>query len=106
MAGRAHYVPHASVRADFLELDPRAGERIFHHLAGPRNRADRRVHLARPLPLLFLLGSHADSDGAADRHVRARTQSVCRGQILSVYDDRVGVHAGGDPVALREDRDV
>jgi NADH-quinone oxidoreductase subunit M len=52
------------------------------------------------VPVLLLLGSDADSDGAADRHVRPRAQSLCRGKVFHVHHDRLGVHAGGDSVAL------
>ena len=61
LAGRADHVPHAAVRADFLDFDSRAGEGILHPAADPGDGADRRVHRARPVPVLLLLGSDADS---------------------------------------------
>ena len=103
VAGGADHIPHPAVRADFVEVDPRPGKGILHSAAGVGDRADRRVHRARPVPLLFLLGSDADSHGAADRHVRPRAQSVRSGEVLSVHHDRFDVHAGRDSVALRED---
>ena len=60
----------------------------------------------RPVPLLLLLGSHADPDGAADRRVRPRAPSLCRGEVLPVHDDCIGLHAGGDFVAIRKDRQL
>ena len=45
--------------------------------------ADRRFHLARSVPVLFFLGSDAYPDGAADRYVRPRAQSLCRGKVFS-----------------------
>src|SRR5947208_3220527 len=68
--------------------------------AGAGDRADRRLHLARLVPLLFLLGIDADPDGPAYRHLRARAQGLCSGQIFSVYDGRLGVHAGRADLAL------
>ena len=58
--------------------------------------------VARSVPVLLLLGSHADPDGAADRHVRARAQGLRRSEVFPVHHDRVGVHAGGDSVAVRQ----
>ena len=66
------------------------------------NRADRRLRLARSVPLLLLLGSNADPDGAADRHVRPRPARLRRGEVLPVHHGRVGLHAGGDHLALRQ----
>jgi NADH-quinone oxidoreductase subunit M len=62
---------------------------------------DRRVRRARSVCLLLLLGSHADSDGASHRHVWPRTQGLCCGKVLPLHDDRIGVHARGDSLALR-----
>jgi NADH-ubiquinone oxidoreductase chain 4, amino terminus len=64
------------------------------------------LHFARPVPLLFLLGSHADPHGTTDRDVRPRAQSVRGGQILSLHHDRFRVHAGGHPLALCADRQL
>ena len=58
------------------------------------------------VPVLLLLGSDADPDGAADRHVRPRTQGLRRGEVFPVHHDRLDVHAGGDSVALCQDRQL
>src|SRR5215468_152470 len=55
---------------------------------------------------LFLLGSDVDPNGAADRRFRARAQGVRSGKVLHVHDDRVGIHAGGDLVAVRAHREL
>ena len=59
--------------------------------------------VAGSVPVLLLLGIHADSDGAAHRHVRPWAQGLCRGEIFPVHHGRFGFHAGGDSVALRQD---
>ena len=105
VAGGADHLPHAAVRADFVEIDSRAGEGVLHPAAGAGNRDDRRVRGPGPVPFLLLLGSDADSDGAADRNVWPRQQDLCRRQILYVHHDCFGVHAGGDSVALCKGRD-
>ena len=69
--------------------------------AGAGDRDDRRLHRARSVPLLLLLGSDADSDGADHRHLRPRPPHLRRGQVLPVHHDRLGLHAGRHPVALR-----
>ena len=106
VAGRADNVSHAALRADFVDFDSRAGKGIFYPAADSGDGADRRLHLARPVPLLFLLGSDPDTDGAADRHVRARPQGLRRGEVFPLHHDRLDVHAGGDSMALREDRQL
>ena len=48
---------------------PRARARLLHAAAGARDRHDRRLRRARPVPLLRLLGSDADPDVPADRRL-------------------------------------
>ena len=100
MAGSADDISYAAMRADFLEFDSRPGEGILHPAADHGNGADRRVHVAGFVSLLFFLGSDAHPDGSADWNFRPRAQSLCRDQVFHVHDDCIGVHAGGDPVAL------
>ena len=83
VAGGAHHIPYAALRADLVEVGPRSREGILHPAADPRNRSHRRLHFARSLPLLLLLGSHADSDGTADRRLWTRAQSLRGSEILS-----------------------
>src|SRR5438034_356828 len=106
VAGGAYNFPDPAVRADFVDFDSRTSKRIFYPAAYSRNRAHWRLRRARSFPLLLLLGSHVDSHGAADRHLWPRPPGLCRSQILSLHDDRVGVHAGGNLVALCEDRHI
>src|SRR5437868_8419363 len=103
VAGRPYHFPHPALRSDLLEIGERARQGILYSAFGSRDRADRRFCLSGSLPFLFLLGSHADSDGAADRHVRPRAEDLCRREILSVHHDCFHVHAGGDTVAVCKD---
>ena len=89
-----------------MEVDSGAGEGILHPGAGAGDCVDRRVHVARPLPVLFLLGIHADPDGAVDRNLRPRTQGVRGGQVLPLHDGRLGFHASGHVVAIRKSRQL
>ena len=102
--GRAHDISDAALRADLVEVDTRPGERILHPDAGARNGDDRRVRRARPVPFLFLLGSHAHPDGAHHRHLRARAPHLCGSEVFPVHDDCFGIHAGRAYLALRAHR--
>ncbi len=59
-----------------------------------------RLHVARFLPLLPVLGSDARPDVFPDRRVGQRPPALCGDQILPVYAGRIGADAAGDPGAL------
>src|SRR6266849_8731999 len=101
VADRTDHFLDPALRPDFLEISSRTREGILHHPSHPRNRAHWRLHFARPVPLLLLLGSYADPHDLADRNVRPRTQGLRCREVFSVHDDRLCLHAGRDPLAIR-----
>ena len=104
VAGAADHVPHSALRDDVVALGAWSSEGVLHPAAGARSSDDRRLRLARPVPLLFLLGSDADPDGPADRRIRPRPAHLRGSEILPLHHDCVSVHAGGNPLALRAHR--
>ena len=62
---------------------------------------DRRVRLARPVPVLPVLGSDADPDVFPDRHLGPRSAHLRGTEIHFVHDVRLDPDAGRDPVALQ-----
>ncbi len=106
VAGHPDHLPDAAVRADLVEVDRPSGEGILRPDADPGDGHDRRLYGARPVPLLLLLGSDADPDGAAYRHVRAWPQDLRRREVFPLHHDRLGLHAGGDHLAVRAHRQL
>ena len=78
VAGGADHFPHAALRDDVVALGAWSGEGILHPASGAGNGDDRRLRFTRLVPLLLLLGSDADSDGVADRHIWPRAQCTRR----------------------------
>ena len=52
----------------------------------------------------FFWEATPDPDGADHRHVRPRAPRLRRGEVFPVHHDRLGVHAGGDHLAVRARR--
>ena len=65
--------------------------------AAARERDDRRVRLARPVPVLRVLGRDADPDVLPDRHLGLRPAHLRRGQVHPLHDGRQRADAARDP---------
>ena len=75
-------------------------ERGFYALhADAAHRHGRRVHRARPVPLLRLLGGHAHPDVLHHRDLGRRQPALRRDQVLRLHHGRLAAHAGGHPRA-------
>ena len=61
---------------------------------------DRRVHLARPVPVLRLLRGDAAADVLPDRHLGRAEAGVRRDQVPALHAVRLGLHPGRDPDPL------
>ena len=81
---------------------------VLHLRAAARERDDRRLRLARPVPVLRVLGRDADPDVFPDRHLGLRPPHLRGGQVHPLHDGRQRADAAGDPrpglPALRRDR--
>ena len=65
------------------------GEGILHLVSGPADRHAGRLHGARFLPVLRLLGSHAGPHVPADRHLGRPAKTLRRHQVLPLYAVRL-----------------
>ena len=92
-------------RARLLARHQVAHEALLHSLPAAAGRDDRHLRLARPVPLLRLLGALARSDDAAHRHLRPHRKPAPRGdQVLPLRLHSVGAAARRDDLALCADR--
>ena len=103
-ARAAHHVPDAALHPLHLDGGGRPRQGLHALLPAARNRHDRRVPGAGPVPVLHLLGIHAGADVLPDRHL-GRTAAHLRGaEVLPVHDGGLDPDAAGDPVAGRSTR--
>ena len=77
-AARADRLPDAARAARLVGVGPQADQGVLHLHAAARERDDRRVRLARPVPLLHLLGRDADPDVLPHRHLGLRAAHLRR----------------------------
>ena len=84
------------------------GARVLHRDPAARDGHARRLHGARPLRLLHLLGTDADPDGAADRRLGQLEPGLRGDQVLPLHAGRLAADAGRHrrdlPGLLRQDR--
>ena len=81
-------------------VDPGPGEGILRHVPAVADGHDRRVHLARFLPVLHLLGTGAGPHVLHHRGVGRAAEAVRRDQVLPVHAGRIGADAVGHSDAL------
>ncbi len=109
-ARRAHGLPDADSAPQLVGVGPPAhpGVRDLHPAA--RERDDRRVRVARSVPVLRVLGRDAGADVLPHRHLGLRPPHLRGDQVPAVYDGRQRPDAAGDPragvSAQRRDRPV
>jgi hypothetical protein len=96
-AHRAHGVPDADRAAVVLAVGHEEGQGVLAVHPGPRGRDDRCVHLARPVPLLRVLGRNAHPDVFPDRDLGLRPARLRRRQVHPLYDGWQRAHAGRHP---------
>ena len=79
--------------------DQDAGAGVLLPLPAARNGHAGRLYLARPGPLLRLLGDRPRPDVLPDRHLGASEgpAAVLGDQVLPLHDGRLGLHAAGHP---------
>ncbi len=97
--GAAHDVPGPVVGAGQLRLHHDAGARVLRTHAGAHVGHDRRVRVARSVPVLRDVGGDAHPDVFHHRGVGRGAAPVRRHQVLHLYVFRIAVDAGGDPGA-------
>ena len=83
-----------------LDSHPGAREGILRHVPAAPGGDAGRFHVARFLPLLRVLGSHAGSDVLHHRSVGWAAQALCRHQVLPLHVGRLRPDAAGNPDAL------
>ena len=77
---------------------PRADAQLLRAAARAHHRHARRVHGARPLPVLRDVGSDARADVLHHRHLGRRPAHLREPQVLHLHDDRIAADARGDRV--------
>ncbi len=94
LAGHADHLHHADRHPLHLERGREDGEGIHDLPAAPGSRHARHLHLPRSLPLLHLLGDHADPDVPDHRRLGREGEDLRDGQVLHLHHARLGPHAG------------
>ena len=84
-----------------------ASQGILRALLALVHQHDRRVHLARPVPVLRLLRGDAAADVLPDRDLGRTAARVRRDQVPALHAVWLRLHPGGDPdpLFLAEQRD-
>ena len=90
-------LPHAARAPRIVGIGAQEDARRSASRAAPRERDDRRVRLARPVPLLRVLGSDADPDVFPHRHLGLRPPHLRGDQVLPVHDGGQRADAARDP---------
>ena len=103
-----HHLPDAHLHPGELEVGPAPAEGIHGLLPGARDHDDRRLHVARPHPLLRLLRSRPHPDVPDHRRVGRPAPRLRRLQVLPLHAARLGADAArhdGHGLRGRHDRD-
>ena len=85
-ARRAHRLPDADRAALVVGIDRAQGEGVLDLHARARAAHDRRLRLARPVPVLRVLGRHADPDVFPHRDLGLRPARLRRDQVHALHD--------------------
>ena len=85
---RAHRVPDAAGAAHVVAVGAQEHEGVLVLPAGARDGDARRLRLARPVPLLHLLGRGAHPDVLPHRDLGLRTAHLCGGEVHPLHDGR------------------
>ena len=89
-------IPDAARAARLVGVGAQAHEGVLHVHAAARERDDRRLRLARSVPVLRVLGRDADPDVLPDRHLGLRPPHLRRGEVHALHDGRQRADAAGD----------
>ena len=89
---------HADRRLRGLRLAQDADQGSVLRVPAPARRDDRRVRLARSVPVLRVLGADAGPDGRHDRRLGRHREDQGGVQVLPLHDGRQHADAGRDPV--------
>ncbi len=92
----ADHAPHDDLHHGLLDGHPGPGQGVHDRDAVPGGGDHRRVRVPRPVPVLHLLGSHADPHVPPDRRLGRPEPAVRGDQVLSVHPRRKRAHAGRD----------
>ena len=95
LPARADRLPHAAGAAVLMEVGEPQGEGVLRVPARARERDARRLRLARPVPLLHLLGRDARPDVLPDRHLGLRPAHLRGRQVHPLHGGRQRPHAAG-----------
>ena len=101
-ARRPHRLPDAARAAVVLGQHRAQGQRVLDLHAPARNGHAGRVPLARPVPVLRVLGRDADSDVFPHRHLGLRPARLRGGEVPALHDGRQRPDAGRHHRARRD----
>ncbi len=96
-AARPDRLPDAARAPELVGVGAQEDARVLHVRAAARERDDRRVRLARSVPLLRVLGRDAHPDVLPHRDLGLRPPHLRRGQVHPLHDGRQRADAAGDP---------
>ena len=99
-AGDAHHADGLHRHALLLERHSGPRQGILRHVPAAADGHDRRIPLARFLPVLHLLGTGAGAHVLHHRSVGRSAEAVRGHQVLPVHAGRLGADAAGHPDAL------
>ena len=94
---RAHRLPDADRPAVVVGVGPHEGAGVLGLHPAARSRHDRRLRIARSVPVLRVLGRDAHPDVLPHRDLGLRPARVRRGEVHPLHDGRQRADAGGDP---------
>ena len=106
MAGRAHRFPRTAGDAGFVEGNQYADQGVLLPAPAAVDGHDRRLRLARYVPVLRFLGAIARAYGYRHRHVRPRPRAAGGDQVFPLHLPALGALSRRDSVALCQDRQL
>ena len=97
--GRAHGLSDADCAALVVGIGREEGQGVLDLRPGPRGCDDRGLRVARPVPLLRLLGRHAHPDVLPHRDLGLRPAHLRGRQVHALHDGGQRADADRDPGA-------
>ena len=99
-AHHAHHADGLHRHSLLLERHPGSRQGILRHVPAPADGHARRIHVARFLPLLRLLGTRARPDVLHHRRLGRSPKTLRRHQVLPVHPGGQRAHAARHPDPL------